>query len=68
MLSITVNVNLPNPITCLNRSFPLVPLSIGLDRFHCIVVIWSESVADSVVEAGMRGINLELKFYHNSWQ
>ena len=32
------------------------------------MVIWSESVADSVVEPGMRGINFEFKSYHNSWQ
>ena len=38
------------------------------DVLSNIMVIWSESVADSVVEPGMRGLNLELKFYHNSWQ
>ena len=30
-----VNVYLSNPITCLNRNFSLVRMSIGLDRFHC---------------------------------
>ena len=32
-----VNVNLSNPITCLNRYFSLVRMSIGLDKFHCIL-------------------------------
>ena len=38
------------------------------DVLYNIMVNWSESVADSVVEPGMRGINFELKSYHNSWQ
>ena len=33
-----------------------------------VISIWSESVADSVVEPSMRGINFELKSYHNSWK
>ena len=36
MLPSAVNVNLYNPITCLNRYFSLVRMSIGLDRFRCI--------------------------------
>ena len=32
------------------------------------MVIWSDSVADSVVESSMSGINCELKSEHNSWQ
>ena len=35
MFPSAVNVNLSNPITCLNRYFSLVRMSIGLDRFHC---------------------------------
>ena len=38
------------------------------DVLQNIMVIWSESVVDSVVEPGMRGINFELKSYHNSLQ
>ena len=36
--------------------------------YNIIMVISSESVADSVFEPGIRGINFELKSYHNSWQ
>ena len=36
MLPNAVNVNLSNPITCQNRYFSLVRISIGIDRFHCI--------------------------------
>ena len=38
MFPSAVNVNLSIPITCLNRYFSLVRMSIGLDRFHCIYV------------------------------
>ena len=40
ILPSAVNVNLSNPITCLNRYFSLVRVSIGLDRFHCIIEIF----------------------------
>ena len=69
MFACAVNVNLSNPITCLNRYFSLVRMSISLDRFHCIKeksrkLILNKACQRAKTQVKVHQMSIEVKHTH----